>query len=148
MSRRSIPLRTDYNSKKLQALIKDCTVVKQYRRLRAIKAIYEGVSRTNAAKIADMNIDSLRFWVNRFNQLGPEGLINAKPTGRPTKLSKSKLQESVLNINVQNSKSNPGQLVRLADLQDYIKRTNNIDITVPALSIMLKREGISLQTAS
>ena len=41
-----------------------------------------------------MDRQTLRDWVRRFNEYGPEGLIDIKPPGRPSKLSEK--QKEVL----------------------------------------------------
>ena len=42
----------------------------------SIAAIYDGMSRTDAARIGGMDRQTLRDWVMRFNEAGPEGLID------------------------------------------------------------------------
>ena len=48
----------------------------------------EGTLREEAAKIGGMDRQTLRDWVIRFNQQGPDGLINKSSPGAPGKLSK------------------------------------------------------------
>ena len=146
MSRRAIPLRSDFNSDKLQEILDTCKIVKQYKRLLAIKFIYEGLSRTEAANLVNISIDVLCYWIKRFNEYGPEGLIDFKPTGRPTKLSKDELKELIQCVRTQRLNLNEEGVVRLVDLKSYLKHTNDIDVSISALSMMLKREGIRLQT--
>ena len=146
VSRRAIPLRSDFNSDSLQEILNTCKIVKQYKRLLAIKVIYEGLSRTEAANLVNISIDVLCYWIKRFNEYGPEGLIDFKPTGRPTKLSKHELKELIQCVRTQHLNLNEGGSVRLVDLKSYLKHKNNIDISISALSMMLKREGIQLQT--
>ena len=57
------------------------------RRLLALAAVRDGMNRTEAARIGGMDRQTLRDWAHRFNQYGPDGLIDIKPTGRPSKLS-------------------------------------------------------------
>jgi len=45
------------------------------------------MNRSEAARIGGMDRQTLRDWVHRFNEYGPEGLIDIKPPGRPSKLS-------------------------------------------------------------
>ena len=58
----------------------------QARRLLAIAAVLEGTLREDAAEIAGMDRQTLRDWVIRFNQRGPDGLINIPSPGVPPKL--------------------------------------------------------------
>ena len=53
-------------------------------RLLAIASVLDGVSRTDAARQAGMERQTLRDWVHRFNADGPAGLRNA-PQGHPAR---------------------------------------------------------------
>jgi transposase len=59
----------------------------QARRLLAIAAVLDGASREEAAKIGGMDRQTLRDWVMRFNEQGPDGLINIPSPGMPPKLN-------------------------------------------------------------
>ena len=59
----------------------------QARRLLALAAIYEGASRTEAAKVGGVTLQFVRVWVMKFNAHGPEGLIDRKPPGQPSHLN-------------------------------------------------------------
>src|SRR5204862_4753380 len=48
----------------------------QTRRLLALAAIYDGGSRTEAAKIGGVGLQTVRDWVLAFNAEGPPGLVN------------------------------------------------------------------------
>ncbi|WP_291715733.1 IS630 family transposase [Bradyrhizobium sp.] len=61
----------------------------QVRRLLAIAAVLDGASRTEAAKVGGMDRQTLRDWVIRFNEQGPDGLINVPAPGAPAKLYKA-----------------------------------------------------------
>ena len=52
----------------------------------AIAAILDGAPRAEAARIGGMDRQTLRDWVIRFNEQGPEGLINMVSPGSPPKL--------------------------------------------------------------
>ncbi len=148
VSRRAIPLRSDFNSESLQEVLNTCKIVKQYKRLLAIKVIYDGLSRTEAAHLVNISIDVLCYWIKRFNEYGPDGLIDFKSPGRPTKLSKDELKELIQRVRNRQLVSDEGEAVRLVDLKDYLKRTNDIDVSISALSMMLKREGLRLQSGT
>jgi transposase len=59
----------------------------QARRLLALAAIYDGATRTEAARIGGVTVQIVRDWVVKFNAHGPVGLINRKPPGQPSKLT-------------------------------------------------------------
>jgi transposase len=48
--------------------------------------VFDGASRTEAAKIGGMDRQTLRDWVIRFNRQGPDGLFNIPSPGVPPKL--------------------------------------------------------------
>jgi transposase len=52
----------------------------------AIAAVIEGATRENAAGIGGMDRQTLRDWVIRYNEQGPEGLINIPSPGMQPKL--------------------------------------------------------------
>ena len=69
----------------------------QARRLLALAAVREGMSRTRAAEIGGMDRQTLRDWVHAFNAHGVDGLINDTSPGRPPKLGdKHKLEIKAL----------------------------------------------------
>lgn len=84
----AIALRSDYTADQLRRLARQTKDVAQARRLLAIAAILDGASRAEAARIGGMDRQTLRDWVIRFNDQGPDGLINKWSPGAPGKLSK------------------------------------------------------------
>jgi transposase len=48
--------------------------------------VLDGASREEAAKIGGMDRQTLRDWVIRYNEQGPDGLINIPSPGAPPKL--------------------------------------------------------------
>src|SRR5262249_58587214 len=64
----------------------------QARRLLALAAIYDGATRTEAAKIGGVGLQIIRDWVLRFNARGPDGLLDGKSTGQPSKLNDTQRQ--------------------------------------------------------
>jgi len=83
---RAIAVRTDYTAGEVRRFAKQAKDVAQARRLLAIAAVLDGASRTEAAKIGGMDRQTLRDWVIRFNDQGPDGLINIPSPGVPPKL--------------------------------------------------------------
>ena len=59
----------------------------QARRLLALAAIYDGATRTEAAKIGGVTLQIVRDWVVKFNAHGPDGLIDRKAPGQPSRLN-------------------------------------------------------------
>ena len=67
----AIPLRADFNAGLVRGLAKRSKDGPQARRLLALAAIYDGATRTEAAKIGGVTLQIIRDWVMRFNALGP-----------------------------------------------------------------------------
>ncbi len=84
----AIAVRKDYSSQELRSLARRVRNAGQARRLLSIAAVLDGAVREAAARIGGMDRQTLRDWVIRFNQAGPEGLINKSAPGAPSKLSK------------------------------------------------------------
>lgn len=84
----AISVRSDYSSKELRRLSTRVKDAGQARRLLAIAAVLDGASREEAAKIGGMDRQTLRDWMIRFNDQGPDGLINKSSPGAPGKLTK------------------------------------------------------------
>ena len=49
--------------------------------------MYDGATRTEAAKIGGVGLQIIRDWVLRFNGRGPKGLLDGKSPGQPSKLN-------------------------------------------------------------
>ena len=83
----AIVVRTNYSSQDLRRLATRVKDAAQARRLLAIAAVLDGALREGAAKIGGMDRQTLRDWVIRFNEEGPDGLINKSSPGAPGKLT-------------------------------------------------------------
>jgi transposase len=82
-----IALRADYDAEMARAAAKRSKDGPQARRLLALAVIYDGASRTEAAKIGGVTLQIVRDWVMKFNADGPEGLIDRKPPGQAPRLN-------------------------------------------------------------
>jgi transposase len=82
-----VALRTDFHADALRAIARKAKDGPQARRLLSLAAIYEGATRTEAARIGGVTLQVVRDWVVKFNVLGPEGLIDRKPPGQPSRLT-------------------------------------------------------------
>jgi putative transposase len=85
--RPGIELRTDYDAARLRALAKATRDAGQSRRLLALAEISDGSSRTKAARVGGVGLQTVRDWVARFNARGPDGLIDGKAPGNSCKLN-------------------------------------------------------------
>jgi transposase len=82
-----VPLRLDFDAAAVRGIARKSKDGPQARRLLALAAIYEGASRTEAARIGGVTLQIVRDWVVKFNAHGPEGLIDRKPPGQPSRLT-------------------------------------------------------------
>jgi transposase len=78
----AIGVREDYGGDDLRRLARGNRDARQVRRLLALAAIYDGGSRTEAARIGGVTLQIVRDWVVRFNAEGPAGLIDRKAPGK------------------------------------------------------------------
>jgi transposase len=80
-------LRSDYSADDLRRLARTSKDAAQTRRLLVLAMIYEGASRTMAAKIGGVGLQVIRDWVVRFNAEGPDSLLDRKAPGKPPLLT-------------------------------------------------------------
>ena len=80
-------LRDDYDAPGPRAEARKTKNAGQARRLLALAAVYDGSSRTQAAEIGGVTVQIVRDWVLKFNARGPDGLIDGKAPGKPSRLN-------------------------------------------------------------
>ena len=88
-----IPLRSDFDAPCLRAFARRSRDPDQTRRLLALAAIYEGASRSEAARIGCVTLQIVRDWVLRFNARGPQGLVTGRAPGSRPLLNETQRQE-------------------------------------------------------
>ena len=96
----AVRLRDDYDGPLLRALSKRCRNGAQARRLLALAQIYDGAKRSDAAQLSGVGLQIIRDWVIRFNAEGPDGLIDRKGSGPPSRLNDA--QRALLKQMVEN----------------------------------------------
>lgn len=87
-----LPLRTDVTADDVRRHARRARDANQARRLLALAAIYEGRSRSAAARIGGVGLQIVRDWVVRFNAAGPDGLIDRKAPGPSLRLNEAQRQ--------------------------------------------------------
>jgi transposase len=88
----AISLRDDYDAARLRTLVRRSGNVRQARRLLSLAAVYDGMSRAEAARIGGMDRQTLRDWAHRFNAEGPDGLKDRGGAGRQRRLTGAQMQ--------------------------------------------------------
>ena len=136
-----IPLRQDFEASQLRGLAKRSKDGPQARRLLALAAIYDGATRTEAAKIGGVGLQIIRDWVLRFNARGPDALVNGKSPGHPSKLNDLQRQA------IAETRGGPIPAVhgvvrwRLIDLAQWIFEEFRITLAKQTLSRELRAMG-------
>ena len=140
----SIPvaLRGDFKASQLRALARKTKDGPQARRLLALAAIYDGATRTEAARIGGVTLQIIRDWVMRFNARGAAGLLDGKSPGQPSRLNDVQRQAIVRMI-----ESGPIPAIhgvvrwRLIDLSQWIYEGFRITVAKQTLSRELRAMG-------
>src|ERR1700676_2505433 len=68
----AVTLRTDFSASELRRQAKRSKDNNQSRRLLSLAAVLDGMNRTDAARIGGMDRQTLRDWVHRVNEAGPD----------------------------------------------------------------------------
>jgi transposase len=135
-----IPLRIDFDASALRSWARKTKYGPQARRLLALAAIYDGA--TEAAKIGDVTLQIVRDWVMKFNANGPEGLIDRKSPGQPSRLNDA--QRATIAAMVD---SGPIQAIhgvvrwRVVDLCQWVFETFRVTVAKQTLSRELRAMG-------
>src|SRR3954453_21904373 len=114
----------------------------QGRRLLALAEIYDGGSRTKAACVGGVGLQTIRDWVLRFNAHGPEGLADRQAPGHPGKLNTA--QREALAAMVE---SGPMPAIhgvvrwRLKDLAMWVWEEFRVSVSETTLSRILRALG-------
>ena len=139
---RGIPLRDDFNVDRLRAVARSAGDAKQARRLLALSLIYDGGSRSEAARHANVSLQTVRDWVLRFNAKGADGLVDGKSTGTPPRLNAA--QRTALARVVEDGPTPYLQGVvrwRLSDLVAWVQGEFSISLDQSTLSRTLRAMG-------
>jgi len=86
-----LAIRADYEPAELRRLARRAKSRAQALRLMAIAAALEGARRAEAAKAGAMDRQTLRDWVIRFNEAGPEGLLDRQKGHARCRLAEGRL---------------------------------------------------------
>jgi len=116
-------------------------------RLLAIAAVLDGQSRQQAARLADMDRQTLRDWVHRFNAEGAAGLRDRSRSGRPRLLADALRPElAALIANGPDLEREGVVEYRLAHIQELAKRHFGADYSRGGMHAVLQQMGLSWQS--
>lgn len=146
--RTGIPLRDDFTAGDLRHLASRCKDARQSRRLLSLAAVYDGMSREDAARIGGMDRQTLRDWVHRFNAEGPDGLTDRKAPGQQRYLSEAQMAELSRIVEAGPDPATDGVTRwRRVDLQVVIEDRFGVTYSERAISTLLKVLGFSHMSA-
>lgn len=135
----AIALREDYSARDLRQLAKAAEDADQGRRLLVLAAIYAGGSRTAAAELGAVELQTVRDWVLRFNAHGPAGLIDKTAPGPVPKLNDDQRQALAAIVEAGPIPAIHGVVRwRLADLRQWIWQEFAISLDESTVSRELK----------
>jgi transposase len=137
-----VPLRSDFDAAALRALARGSRDSAQTRRLLALAAIYAGGSRTEAALLGGVGLQTVRDWVVAFNAHGPDGLIGGKAPGARPRLNAE--QREVLRALVEQGPMPAAHGVvrwRLVDLAQILFEDHGVSVSEQTLSRVLRAMG-------
>ena len=144
----TVPLRDDFSAQDVRKLAARTKDANQSRRLLAIAAVYDGMNRTDAARIGSMDRQTLRDWVHRFNLQGPEGLHDRWTDGPARKLSAGQMVELAAIVETGPDLEKDGVMRwRRIDLKAVIEERFGIVYTVRSVSRILHDLGFSRKSA-
>lgn len=131
-----------FDGKTLRRLARRTREAGQARRLLALAAIYDGASRGEAAKTGDVSLQTVRDWVLRFNEEGPDGLIDGKAPGHPTKLNDAQRRTLKDLVEAGPIPSFHGVVRwRLCDLAQWLNEEYGISLSEPTMSREMRALG-------
>ena len=141
----SVVLRDDFDAAAVRRLARDAQDAGQARRLLAVAAVYDGMSRADAARIGGMDRQTLRDWAHRFNAEGAAGLVNRAAPGNPRRLTPE--QEAELDRIVEAGPAAAGLAHlarwRCADLKALIAERWGVDYHERTIGKLLERLDFS-----
>lgn len=131
--------------KVLNQALKKAQTIKEYRRLKVIDLSEKGQKVGQIAAIFDLADNTVRGYINRYNQAGLEGLKPNYGQGRnkTITLSKDELIELLRRSPSQFEKLDTGaRNWNQALLKQYLSEYHQIDVSKSAISGTFKRLGI------
>ena len=139
-----VPLREDYSAGALRDLACQSKDSRQSRRLLSLAAVRDGMSRADAARIGGMDRQTLRDWVHRFNDEGPNGLIDRQAPGQPRWLTDEQMAELAEIVETGPDPEQDGVVRwRRVDLQKVIAERFGVEYSERAISRLLAELGFS-----
>jgi transposase len=144
----AVELRTDHSAADLRRLATASKDANQSRRLLSLAAVRDGMNRTEAATIGGMDRQTLRDWVHRFNQGGPDGLKDNWRRDVPSRLSAAQRERLCALVETGPDRAVHGVVRwRRVDLKRVIAEEFGVDYHERSVGRLLKQLGFSHMSA-
>jgi transposase len=139
----AIALRRDFDAPALRGLARCSKDAAQARRLLSLAVIYDGGSRSEAARLGNVTLQIVRDWVVRFNAEGPDGLRDRKSAG-PTPLLNEAHRAALLEIVERGPTPAIHGVVRwrITDLGQWLWEEFRVCVSPQTLSRVLRGMGL------
>jgi transposase len=133
--------RDDLSASDLRQAAARCDDSAQARRALALALVLEGKSRTEAARYAGMDRQTLRDWVHRYNETGLDGLRKRPNLGAPPRKLAAAEEQQVAEWVRQGPASERHKVVRwrLIDLRDEIAAQFGVQLHERSVGKLLAR---------
>jgi transposase len=137
--------RTDLGSRGLRLAAARSHDAAAARRMLALALVLEGHNRTEAARAAGMDRQTLRDWVHRYNAEGLEGLKNRPERGAPSRKLTSEQEAAVVAWVRQGPTLAEHTVIRwrLVDLRDEIARQFGVQLHERTVGKLMARLNFS-----
>ena len=140
----AVQMRSDFSAAELRRLAATTKNANQSRRLLSLAAILDGMSRSEAARIGGMDRQTLRDWVHRFNERGPDGLKDIPSKGHPCRLSPDQQAELAQLVEIGPDRAVHGVVRwRRIDLQHLIAKRFGVTYHERTVGKILHQLGFS-----
>jgi transposase len=141
---KAIGITGEWTAAELRRLAAGSKHANQSRRLLSLAAVLDGMNRTEAARIGVMDRQTLRDWVHRFNDHGPEGLKDDWARPKPRRLSDAQQAELARIVETGPDRAVHGVVRwRRVDLKAVIAERFGIEYHERTLGKLLKHLGFS-----
>jgi transposase len=116
----------------------------QTRRLLAIAMVLEGRSRLEAARQAGMDRQTLRDWVHRYNEAGPDGLVSGRAPGPEPKLTDTQMKE-LRELVVAGPDPAIHKVIRwrCSDLREQVAQRFSVNVSERTIGKWLRKLGLT-----
>lgn len=141
---KGIAITGDWTASELRRLAASSRHANQSRRLLSLAAVLDGMNRTEAARIGGMDRQTLRDWVHRFNERGPEGLKDDLARDKPRRLTTAQQAELAAIVETGPDRAVHGVVRwRRVDLQALVAERFGVAYHERTIGKLLKALGFS-----